>query len=113
MRMLLSAALALPLLTSASFVLLPATPATARPQQVTCVITTYYNNAAHEDEVGTRSACPGSPVLMTGHSSPYHTSEREVVDVGWGGHQSGDTTINLPCEFLQAGCSNLPVRRYQ
>jgi hypothetical protein len=109
--MLLSAAIALPLLTSASLVLLPATPVMALPQHPTCLVTTYYNNAAHEDEVGTRAVCPGSPVQMHGRVTPYHTSERIVVDEGSGGHQTGGS-IKLPCEFLQAGCSNLPVNRF-
>jgi len=112
MRTLLSATVALPLLlTSLSFALLPATSAIALPQNTVCIITTYYNNSAFDEEVGTRTKCTGSPMHMTGRATPWHTSEREVLDQG-GAHPPGGPG-GLPCEFLAAGCSNLPTVRYE
>jgi hypothetical protein len=114
MRVLLTAAAALPLfLSSLGFAILPATPSYALPQNATCLITTYYKTSALEDEVGTRTQCTGSPVTMTGRVTPWHTSERIVVENhGSGGGGNGGGSIHLPCEFLAAGCSNLPTNRF-
>lgn len=112
MRILLSAAAALPLfLTSAGFAILPATPSMALPQQIVCTITTYYNNADFDEAVGTRTRCPGSPVQTSGRTTRYYTSEQVTLDQGGGGHHTSGGG-SLPCEFLQAGCSNLPVSRF-
>jgi hypothetical protein len=114
MRILLTAATALPLIaTSFGLAVLPATPSYALPQNATCLITTYYKTSALEEEVGQRTQCTGSPATMTGRTSPWHTSERIVVDNhGPGGGGSGGGRIHLPCEFLAAGCSNLPANRF-
>jgi hypothetical protein len=114
MRILLTAATALPLLLgSLGLAVLPATPSYALPQNATCLVTTYYKTSALEDEVGRRTQCTGSPATMTGRTSPWHTSERIVVDHGpGGGGGQGGGTIHLPCEFLAAGCSNLPQNRF-
>jgi len=48
---------------------------------------------------------------MTGRSSPYRTTETVSTDTGGGGHTGGGGG-SLPCEFLQAGCSNLPTNRF-
>jgi hypothetical protein len=112
MRILLTAATALPLLlTSIGFIALPTTPSLALPVNSSCTITTYYNNASFDTQVGERTRCTGSPVKMTGHTSPYHTSETLSSSTGGNGHTSGGHS-GLPCEFLQAGCSNLPVNRF-
>jgi|KBSMisStandDraft_5_1062788.scaffolds.fasta_scaffold385279_2 hypothetical protein len=112
MRILAAAATALPLiLTSFGLAIVPATPSYALPTHSTCVITTYYNNASFDQQVGERTRCTGSPVHMTGHTSPYHTTETVSSDTGGGGHTGGGGG-SLPCEFLQAGCSNLPVNRF-
>ena len=115
MRILITAATALPLLlTSLTLTLAPTAPAYALPTNSSCLVTTYYNNASHDDEVGTRTQCTGTPVTMVGRSTPWHTSERIVVDnhgTGGGGGNGGGS-IHLPCEFLAAGCSNLPTNRF-
>ena len=114
MRILLTAATALPLLlTSITFTLAPTTPSLALPANSVCTITTYYSNASLETQVGERTVCTGTAPQMTGHTTRWHTSER--IDAGpagpGGGHTHGGGG-SLPCEFLQAGCSNLPVNRY-
>jgi hypothetical protein len=112
MRILTVAATALPLiLASIGFSILPTTPSVALPTHSSCVITTYYNNASFDTQVGERSKCTGSPVHMTGRTSPYHTTETVSTDTGGGGHPTGGGG-SLPCEFLQSGCSNLPVNRF-
>ena len=112
MRILAAAATALPLiLTSFGLAIVPATPSYALPTHSTCVITTYYNNASHDEEVGTRTQCTGTPVKMVGHSTPWHTSERLSTSAGGTGHPHGGGQ-SMPCEFLAAGCSNLPTNRF-
>ena len=112
MRILAAAATALPLiLTSITLSVLPTTPSFALPTHSTCVITTYYNNASLDQQVGERTKCTGSPVHMTGRTSPYRTTETVSTDTGGGGHTGGGGG-SLPCEFLQAGCSNLPTNRF-
>lgn len=112
MRILLAAATALPLLlTSISLSILPATPTLAMATSASCTVTTYYNNAAHAHVVGTRTICTGQPTKTTGRTSPYHTTEKFSTTSGGNGHPHG-TTTQMPCEFLAAGCSNLPVNRY-
>jgi len=112
MRILLTAATALPLLfASITFTLAPTTPSFALPTSSSCLITTYYNNASFDTEVGERTQCTGSPVKMTGRVTPWHTSERLSAGTGGGGHTGGGHS-SLPCEFLQDGCSNLPVNRF-
>ena len=97
------ATFALPILMSgASLGLLPATPAMALPPGPICVITFYFNDAHHDKEVGRRADCPGSPGQMTGQATRYytvlHAGDAATVNVPPAGG-------NLPCEFLQAGCS--------
>lgn len=112
MRILTVAATALPLfLTSISLSILPATPSYALPTSSSCTITTYFNNASFETQVGERTQCTGSPTKMTGHTSPYHTTEHVSTSSGGTGHPHGNPG-SLPCEFLQSGCSNLPVNRF-
>jgi hypothetical protein len=112
MRILITAATALPLLlTSLTLTLAPTAPAYALPTNSSCLITTYYNNASHDDEVGTRTQCTGTPVKMVGRSTPWHTSERLSTSAGGTGHPHGGGQ-SMPCEFLAAGCSNLPTNRF-
>jgi hypothetical protein len=99
----LSTILALPLLfATGSLATLPATPALALPRYDTCVITIYYNDSAHDEVVGKRTHCTGSPTESTGRTSPYSETIRVVADTphphpGGGGG-------SLPCEFLEGGC---------
>lgn len=112
MRFALSVTLTLPLLlTTAGMAVLPTSSAFALPTQTVCLVTTYFNNAAHDQEVGTRTKCTGSAAQTHGRVTPYHITEREVLDNGGGGHTGGGPG-SLPCEFLQEGCSNLPVTRF-
>jgi hypothetical protein len=76
-----------------------------------CTITTYYNDKAHDRVVGTRTQCTGAATQNTGHTSPYHTTERLSSSSGGTGHPHNGTT-QMPCELLAAGCSNLPTNRY-
>ncbi len=112
MRILLAAATALPLfLTSFTLALMPATPTLAMATNPACTVTTYYNDKAHDQIVGTRTLCTGSPTEVTGHTSPYHTTEKFSTTSGGTGHPHG-TTTQMPCEFNAAGCSNIPKSRY-
>jgi hypothetical protein len=111
MRILTTTAIVLPLLLTSLTAALTPTPALALPTNSSCLITTYYNNASHDEEVGTRTQCTGTPVSMVGRSTPWHTSERLSTGAGGTGHPHGGSQ-NLPCEFLAAGCSNLPVNRF-
>ena len=111
MRILSTLAVALPLLLSSiTFTLLPTTSAFALPNQTVCIITTYFNNASFDEQVGQRTKCTGNPVQMTGHTSPYKTTEREVLDTPKPPSTGGPG--GLPCEFLVSGCSNLPTQRF-
>ena len=112
MRILLAAATALPLfLASFTLAVVPSTPTMAMSNNPSCTVTTYYNNAAHTTVVGTRTMCTGSPTQTTGHTSPYHTTEKFSTTSGGNGHPHG-TTTQMPCEILAAGCSNIPKSRY-
>ena len=75
--------------------------AAAPAQAASCVIITYYNNAAHDRVVGTWSNCPGQKGLK-GKRTRY--SERETEQLRSPPPGPG----SLPCEFLQKGCGNLP-----
>ena len=74
-----------------------------------CRMTTYYKDAEMTTIVGVRTNCPGG--RSYGRTSPYH--EVETVELDTGGESGGPSTGpgKLPCEFLAAGCSNLPVFR--
>ena len=87
-----------------------AAAAEALPQSLTCRITTYYSTSEMADVVGVRTTCPGGSAW--GRTSRF--KEVEVVELespqgpgGGGGGPGG-----LPCEFLAAGCSNLPEPRF-
>ncbi len=99
-----AAALTLPVLLAATgTAMLPAAPALALPTNDSCVITTYYNDAADDTVVGTRTHCTGSPTQMTGHTSRYAETMRIEGD---GPHPSpSGGNQHLPCEFLAKGCS--------
>jgi len=112
MRILIAAATALPLvLSSISLTMLPTTPVWAMSNNPSCTVTTYYNNADHDKVVGTRTVCTGEPTKRTGRTSPYYDVDHFSTGTGGGGH-SHQSPGNLPCEFLQAGCSDLPTKRY-
>lgn len=89
------------------FTLAAPQPADALPRS--CRITTYYQTAELETQVGMRTSCPGGQ--RWGRTTRFF--ETETVDltppgpgpVGGGGG-------NLPCEFLASGCSNLPTNRF-
>ena len=74
-----------------------------------CRMTTYYKDSEMTTVVGVRTTCPGG--RSYGRTSPYY--EVEVVELDSGGGSGGPSTGpgKLPCEFLAAGCSNLPVLR--
>ena len=112
MRILAIAASALPLvLTSLTLSVAPMAPAYAMSNNPSCTVTTYYNNAQHAEEVGTRTQCTGSPTQSTGRVTPWHTSEHFSTGAGGTGHPKGGSN-SMPCEFTAGGCSNLPVNRY-
>ncbi|MER8548782.1 MULTISPECIES: hypothetical protein [unclassified Mesorhizobium] len=81
-------------------------PANALPVSQSCRITTYYKTAAKATEVGVRSTCQG--VKKWGVTSKYY--EVEKIEAATPPHTSGGGG-SLPCEFLAAGCSNLPEKR--
>ncbi|MER9055033.1 hypothetical protein [Mesorhizobium sp. M0213] len=81
-------------------------PANALPVSQSCRITTYYKTAAKATEVGVRSTCQG--VKKWGVTSKYY--EVEKIEAATPPHTS-DGGGSLPCEFLAAGCFNLPVKR--
>lgn len=76
-------------------------------EAASCRIITYYADPDMTDSVGVWSNCPGMKGL-SGRRSRYFEVETEQLPsggtVGGGG--------SLPCEFLAAGCSNLPTPRY-
>lgn len=71
----------------------------------TCRIIIYYSDASHDDAVGTWSNCPGQKGL-TGRRTRFSEVMTETIPNPRPGPG------NLPCEFLEAGCSNLPVQRH-
>ena len=74
----------------------------------TCKITTYYKTADMTEVVGTRTNCPGGG--SSGRTSRFF--EVETVELNPGGPGGGGGGPGgLPCEFLAAGCSNLPAQR--
>lgn len=98
----LFAVFALPLaFTWAILASLAAAPAMALPQSDTCLITIYYNNAAHDEVVGSRAQCTGSPIQTTGHTSPFKETMRVAADTP---HHPPAGNTSLPCEFLVSGC---------
>lgn len=84
-------------------------PTEALPKQLSCRITTYYKTADMTDVVGVRSTC--SSPKSSGRTSKYYEVEVLTADTGPSGGGSGGPG-NLPCEFLAAGCSNLPVAHH-
>ncbi|HVX71510.1 MAG TPA: hypothetical protein VHB19_01790 [Devosia sp.] len=111
MRILIAAATALPLMLSSITLTALPTPVLAMSNNPSCTVTTYYNNADHDKVVGTRTVCTGQPTKKTGRSSPYYEVDHFSTGTGGSGHPHGNPG-NLPCEFLQAGCSNLPTNRF-
>ena len=91
-------------------------PAEALPNTRICRITTYYQEAALETMVGTRTNCPGgSP---SGRTSRYF--EIEVVELESPSGPGGPGGAGMPCEFVADGtgpwspqntCQNLPIPR--
>jgi len=71
----------------------------------TCRIITFTGAPEMTGYVGVWSNCPGMKGL-SGRRSPYFETETEQLSSG--GTTSGGA---LPCEFLAAGCSNLPTPR--
>jgi hypothetical protein len=109
----LSALFVLPMLVTGGAVSLSASPALALPVNQTCTITTYYNDAAHDEVVGTKTRCTGGGgAQMTGHTSRYSETETVTLDQGHHGGGGGNGGGGLPCEFLAKGCSPIPGQRY-
>ncbi|MET3580800.1 hypothetical protein ABID19_003839 [Mesorhizobium robiniae] len=100
-------AAAVSLLLLSNFVPPVSSPANALPVSQSCRITTYYKTAAKAKEVGLRTNCQG--VKKWGVTSRYYDVEK--LETGTPPHNTSGGGGNLPCEFLAAGCSNLPVKR--
>ncbi len=79
-----------------------------RPQTITCTITTYYSDPRKTQEVGTLSACAGAKPILTGRETPYY--RRTTTQATIPGPENPPPADKPPCEFLQGGCSPLPVR---
>jgi hypothetical protein len=97
-------ALLLPVLLApvGSSMILPTTVAFALPPTPSCSITIYFNDKHHDEIVGKTAACPGSPYQATGARTRYFIIE----DSNAPAPIAAATPGNLPCEFLQAGCSS-------
>lgn len=95
------ALLALPLFAAA---------AEALPNSLTCRITTYYRTADLSDVVGVRTTCPGGS--SWGRTTRFKEVEAVEFDSPEGPGGTGGGPGGLPCEFLAAGCSNLPEPRF-
>jgi hypothetical protein len=87
-----------------------AAAADALPQSLTCRITTYYSTAEMDDAVGVRTTCPGGSAW--GRTTRFKEVEVGTLDTPQGPGGPGGGPGGLPCEFLAAGCSNLPVNRF-
>lgn len=81
----------------------------ARAYPTQCRMTTYYSSAEMSDIVGVRTNCPGA--RSWGRITRFR--ESEIIQLGGEGPGGGGNGPGgLPCEFLAAGCSNLPVARH-
>lgn len=100
-----TSAILLALAGMAAAVALAASPAEALPTQ--CRIFTYYTDVTMTEMVGVRTTCPGGGGW--GRTSRFR--EVETINLN---ENSGPSTGpgGLPCEFLAAGCSNLPRGRH-
>ena len=92
-------------------------PVEAAPAStVKCTVTTYYSDASKTQSVGTYSNCPTEPPKrgLTGRRTRY--SDSDTLDLGdiRGGlhHPDPGNKQKQPCEFLAAGCSNLPTQHH-
>ncbi len=84
-------------------------PQTAAALPKSCIIRSYYNNAELDTQVGMRSSCPGAQ--KWGKVTKFVEVETvDLVPEGPGGPGGGPG--DLPCEFLEKGCPNLPVKRH-
>ncbi|MHB1104441.1 MAG: hypothetical protein ACYC0C_17020 [Devosia sp.] len=90
--------------------------ATALPNQRICRITTYYQEAALTNIVGTRTNCPGGQ--SSGRTSRHF--EIEIVELESPRGPGGPGGAGMPCEFVADGtgpwdpqntCQNLPIPR--
>src|SRR5688500_6187608 len=70
-------------------------PAEALPRSITCRITTYYQTAEMETEVGVRTTCPGG--AKWGRTSPHRQVEVVTLDTPTG-PTTGGGPGGLPCE---------------
>lgn len=91
---------------AAGFALSATEEASAYPTH--CVMTTYYKEAALQNEVGVRTTCPGGSPW--GRTSPY--KEREVIELQPPGPGGPPGPGNMPCEFTPKGCSPIPGPRH-
>ena len=79
MRILITAATALPLLlTSLTLTLAPTAPAYALPTNSSCLVTTYYNNASH-DEGRYRSGQIDEKLIADFSATTYRPTYRAVA----------------------------------
>lgn len=102
----MSAGLMLACASTAAFV--PA-PVQAVPNgQRICRVYTYFSDKEETKQVGLFARCPGG--THTGHTTKWFTVETFTVGTRpeTGGEQKPGS---LPCEFLAAGCGDLPVPR--
>lgn len=71
-----------------------------------CRVTIYYDSEEQTNIIGGRSTCPGAKKRW-GKPSPY--AEVELIEFGRDEPVgTGDGPGDLPCEFLDKGCPNLP-----
>jgi len=104
-RMSLVAALIVPA-NLATVALFPATAHAVGDRQ--CYVTTYFNDAKHDQLVGQYSTCPGGTF---GRRTQYSTTQ--VVSFDNGSPGSPGDGPSVPCEFQADNeqCLNLPVAR--
>ncbi len=97
------------LLLAASTTAFVPSPVQAAPGgHLICRVYTYFSDKEETKQVGLFARCPGG--THTGRTTKWFTVETFTVgnrpDVG-----GGQTPGSLPCEFLAAGCGDLPVPR--
>src|SRR5580693_1226098 len=84
-------------------------PAKAAPNgPISCPLYTYYSSPQMTHIVGIYGACPGGDVTGKGEKTRWFRVKS--VPMGPPNPVTGKPGGFLPCEFLAAGCSNLPVQ---
>jgi len=109
MRYRLSAVLILPMLFAGGAATLSASPATALQRYVVCSVVTFYNDATHDEVVGSRRHCTNGVTQSTGRATRYMSADTYTDQLYPNPPSPRAGGGVVACHFLVSDCPEWPA----